>query len=190
MRDLRSKLKRKRLMLTRDQIRNASSRITNLLWGMPELGRSRRLAVYMAINGEPDCDSLTQDAWLRKYAVFAPVLRGRRLKFAPLKQDSRLQVNRFGIFEPESTPQQLLRPNDLDVVIVPLLAFDSHGNRLGMGAGYYDRSFSFLKARNKWLHPKLIGVAYDFQRVRRIDVQPWDVPLNVVVTESKVYRFR
>lgn len=190
MRDLRSKLKEKRLMLNQDEIRDASSKITNLLWGMPELSRSRRLAVYMAVNGEIDCNWLTQDAWLRKYAVFAPVLRGRRLKFAPLKQDSRLQANRYGIFEPECTPQQLVRPNDLDVVIVPLLAFDSHGNRLGMGAGYYDRSFSFLRARNKWFHPKLIGVAYEFQRVRRIKLQPWDVPLNVVVTELKVYRFR
>ena len=47
-----------------------------------------------------------------------------------------------------------------------------------------------LVARNKWFHPKLIGVAYEFQRVRRIKLQPWDVPLNVVVTELKVDRFR
>jgi 5-formyltetrahydrofolate cyclo-ligase len=190
MRDLRSKLKRQRLMLTLDQICDVSSRITNLVWRLPELSRSRRLAVYMATNGEIDCDWLTEDAWLRKCSVFAPVLRGRRLKFAPLKPDSRLLVNRFGIAEPECTPQQLIRPRDLDVVIVPLLAFDSHGNRLGMGAGYYDRSFSFIRGRKKWFHPKLIGVAHEFQHVRRIQVQPWDVPLNVVVTESKVYRFR
>ena len=190
MRNLRSKLKRQRLMLTQDQIRHVSSRINNLVWGLPELSRRRRLAVYMAINGEIDCDELTENSWLRNCSVFAPVLRGRQMKFAPLNRDSRLLVNRFGIAEPECTPQQLIRPCDLDIVIVPLLAFDSRGNRLGMGAGYYDRSFSFLRARRKWFHPKLIGVAYEFQRVQRIKLKPWDVPLNVVVTESKVYRFR
>lgn len=177
-------------MLTEDQINHVSSRVNNLVWGLPELSRRRRLAIYMAINGEIDCGGLTEDAWLRNCSVFTPVLRGRQMKFAPLNQDSRLLVNRFGIAEPECTPKQLIRPCDLDVVIVPLLAFDSSGNRLGMGEGYYDRSFTFLRARKKWLHPKLIGVAYEFQRVKRIEPKPWDVPLNAVVTEFKVYRFR
>jgi 5-formyltetrahydrofolate cyclo-ligase len=190
MRDLRSRMKKRRLALTPAQVREASLEIAANAWQLPELGRCRRIAIYMAFRGEVDCQWLTNDAWLRKRAVFAPVLRDQTLVFAPLYPDSKLIENRFHILEPVCPPHRLVRPRDIDVVVVPLLAFDAMGNRLGMGTGYYDRSFGFLIARKKWLRPKLIGVAYSFQRVRRLRPDPWDVPLNTVVTESKAYRFR
>ena len=66
-------------------------------------------------------------------------------------------------------------------------AFDASGERLGMGAGFYDRHFSFLKHRSAWRRPRLLGLAYEFQRTSGIDVRPWDVPLWGVVTELGVY---
>src|SRR5690606_24554150 len=71
----------------------------------------------------------------------------------------------------------------LDVIFVPLVAFDSRGTRLGMGAGYYDRALAFRLLRKHWRGPKPIGLAYDYQRLPRIEPAPHDVPLDAVVTE-------
>ena len=78
---------------------------------------------------------------------------------------------------------------DLDIVFTPLVAFDTAGNRVGMGAGFYDRSFAFRKHRRNWRRPLLIGVAYDFQRVPHIPARTWDVPVDLVVTDKKTYAF-
>ena len=75
----------------------------------------------------------------------------------------------------------------LDVVIAPLVAFDESLNRLGMGGGYYDRTFAFRKRARVLRRPVLIGVAYSFQRVDRLQPENWDVPLDVVITEKESY---
>jgi 5-formyltetrahydrofolate cyclo-ligase len=68
-------------------------------------------------------------------------------------------------------------------VLAPLVAFDRSGNRLGMGGGYYDRSFAYLRHRVHWRRPRLIGYAYGFQEVQALERAHWDVPLSGVVTE-------
>ncbi|MDH4134940.1 MAG: 5-formyltetrahydrofolate cyclo-ligase, partial [Gammaproteobacteria bacterium] len=75
-------------------------------------------------------------------------------------------------------------------VLMPLVAFDLHGNRLGMGGGFYDKSLAFLGTRTRWLKPHLIGLAHDFQRVEKIEPCPWDVPLQGVATDQNLYHFR
>ncbi len=77
-----------------------------------------------------------------------------------------------------------LSARDLDLVFVPLVGFDATGMRLGMGAGYYDRAFAFLRQRRHWRHPRLIGLAYSFQQVPHIEGAPHDVRLNCVITEK------
>lgn len=94
-----------------------------------------------------------------------------------------LRRNRFGIPEPLSLLKQQ-RSSDLDLVLLPLVGFDKRCNRLGMGAGFYDRALAKLHCRG----PFCIGVAYDFQRVEELPVDPWDVPLQAVVTERRIYR--
>ena len=69
---------------------------------------------------------------------------------------------------------------------MPLVAFDEQGNRVGMGGGYYDRTLGFLRSRQQWVRPKLVGVGYDFQEVERIDSESWDVPLTYICTESGI----
>jgi 5-formyltetrahydrofolate cyclo-ligase len=75
----------------------------------------------------------------------------------------------------------------LDLVLMPLVGFDADGNRLGMGAGFYDRKFAFLRHRRAWRRPLLLGIAFDAQRVERFDAALHDVPLWGVVTERAVY---
>ena len=73
---------------------------------------------------------------------------------------------------------------------MPLVAFDAQGNRLGMGGGFYDASLAYLRTRRAFRKPKLIGVAYDFQHVATLPNELWDVPLDAVLTDRKLYRFR
>jgi 5-formyltetrahydrofolate cyclo-ligase len=78
----------------------------------------------------------------------------------------------------------------LDLVLTPLVAFDAQGHRLGMGGGFYDRSFAYLLRHSRWLRPRLIGLAYDFQRQTRLPHQPWDVPLHAIATDHRLYLSR
>jgi 5-formyltetrahydrofolate cyclo-ligase len=75
----------------------------------------------------------------------------------------------------------------LDLVLVPLVGFDARGNRLGMGGGFYDRHFSFLRNRRAWRRPLLIGIAFDVQRVPQLRDSAHDVPLWGIVTERGIY---
>ena len=130
------------------------------------------------------------EAWRRGIRVFLPVLDGQRLRFAGLEPDTPEILNRFQIPEPDRPRNQFLNPWELDLAVVPLVAFDDLGNRQGMGAGFYDRSFSYLQARNRWLRPFLAGAAYEFQRQTQLQANPWDIPLHAVVTETGITRFR
>lgn len=75
----------------------------------------------------------------------------------------------------------------MDVVVVPLVAFDVHCHRVGMGGGYFDTTFSFLSQAALWRKPRLVGVAFDCQRVGAIIPNAWDIPLDAVVTERAIY---
>ena len=79
-------------------------------------------------------------------------------------------------------------PQHLDAIFMPLVGFDSRGWRLGSGAGFYDRSLQFLRSRSRWHRPKLIGIAYEVQRVDELIPNEWDVPMNAVITEKHLYR--
>ena len=74
-------------------------------------------------------------------------------------------------------------------MLFPLVGFDENGGRLGMGGGFYDRTFAFSRIR-PGMAPKLIGLAHDFQKVRELPIEPWDVPLHGVVTDKRRYRFK
>ena len=91
--------------------------------------------------------------------------------------------NKYGIREPESPT--LVDANCLDVVLMPLVGFDRTGNRIGMGGGFYDRTFQFLSGRKK-TKPLLIGLAYSIQEVANIPNRPWDIPLNFIATENEI----
>jgi 5-formyltetrahydrofolate cyclo-ligase len=85
--------------------------------------------------------------------------------------------------------QKLIDPDQLDLVIVPLVAFDKSGNRLGKGGGYFDRTFEFLNEAPRPKKPFLCGIAYALQALPSIEPEPWDVKLNAVITEEKIHYF-
>ena len=186
---LRASTKAKRNQLPAETIVNASLEISSQLWRLPLLSRARRIAAYYAIGAEVDCQFAVNSAWERGRDVFLPVLHGQQLMFAIYSPNSEFLPNKYGIPEPIYLKGHLIHPRKIDVVLAPLVAFDTNGNRIGMGGGYYDRSFRFMRDRKQWTRPHLIGLAYEFQKVPQIKACSWDVPLQKVVTENRIYTF-
>lgn len=110
-----------------------------------------------------------------------------RLWFSEYRSGDRLIHNRYGIIEPDIRRRKPVAAWGLDLVLVPLVAFDKTGNRIGMGGGFYDRTFAYLISGNTWYKPKLIGVAHELQQLNSIQPNPWDVPLDGIVTERCLY---
>ncbi|HKL62651.1 MAG TPA: 5-formyltetrahydrofolate cyclo-ligase, partial [Woeseiaceae bacterium] len=124
-----------------------------------------RVGLYFAATAEVDIRHLFAAAFATGRAVFVPVVGEKgRMRFVRLARNATLRRNRYGIWEPASVPAAI-PARELDLVATPLVAFDDAGNRIGMGAGYYDRCFSFLRHRTQWQHPKLVGAAFSCQRV-------------------------
>ena len=187
MHELRQQIKSQRNNLDNESRQLAALEIADHISKLRVLKRAKCIAVYNAIRGEVDCGPIINKPILRKKHFFLPVLEKNHLKFAPLRNDTNWSTNRFGVLEPVYSTGAIVTALKLDVVIVPLVAFDQQCNRIGMGGGFYDRTFAFKKYRQKWHKPLLIGIAYDFQHVQQLQPELWDVPLDCVVTEKECY---
>ncbi len=190
--DLRRRLRQARRDLDPRQRLAFEQRLAERLARHPLFRNARTLAAYLPVDGEVDPAPLVQRAWSLGKAVYLPVLvpfTENRLWFTRYEPDTVLVYNRFGIPEPEKAHRQRIAATALDLVLAPLVGFDSQGHRLGMGGGFYDRTFAFLRTRRCWDKPRLLGLAYECQHVKRLQKQPWDVPLHGVVTEKALYLF-
>lgn len=153
--------------------------------------KAHQIALYLPVGGEIDLHDLIESGWSDRKQLYLPVLApfgANRLWFAPYTPDTRLAPNRFGILEPDVHPKAWHHPRQLDLVLTPLVGFDLAGRRLGMGGGYYDRSFAFRRGASRG-HPRLLGAAHSVQQVEALAPQPWDVPLDGVVTEFAFHIF-
>jgi 5-formyltetrahydrofolate cyclo-ligase len=151
--------------------------------------RGARVALYLPMPGEVDLRPCLDTALRWGTLVYVPRIlsrRNRRMVFAPWAPAARARKNFFGIAEPLSAAGARSVVG-IDVVILPVVGFDRRGNRLGMGAGYYDRALSRRRdVMRPWRRPRLVGVAFACQELPAIPVSPWDVPLDLVVTERGV----
>jgi 5-formyltetrahydrofolate cyclo-ligase len=153
---------------------------------------SRRIACYLANDGEIDPDPIIHTAWSLRKNVYLPVLSPfqKKLYFAPYTQGMPMQLNRFDIWEPASKPAYWVTAWQLDLMLLPLVAFDESGNRVGMGGGFYDRSLAYRRSRTHALKPKLIGLAHELQHERALTANSWDIPLDMIATEERVIHVR
>lgn len=174
-----------RRALGEDERLAADARILAHIRSAPIFRAARRVAMFFAFDGEPDLSPLLRLVGRREF--FAPVITPDQMAFAAIRPGMRLVPNFYGIPEPERP--ELIDPRALDLVLTPLVAFDGNGNRIGVGAGYYDRCFAFLKARRHWFRPKLLGTAYALQQIDPVEPDSWDVPLWAVVTENGLQNF-
>lgn len=187
---LRRELRTRRARLSADEQQLAAERLAARLAGTRWFQRSTRIACYLSNDGEIDTGPVIERILRAGKHCYLPVLsriHHDRLWFAEYRPGMRLRPNRFGIPQPVVPARELVRAGSLDLVLVPLVAFDTGGHRLGMGGGYYDRSLAFLLTRRHWRRPHPVGLGYDFQRVESLPADPWDVPLVGVVTDRQVY---
>jgi 5-formyltetrahydrofolate cyclo-ligase len=186
---IRESYKAQRNALSPADVAEASIDISRRLWKLPILSRARRIACYFPVGREVDCRYFINSAWERGRTILLPVLSDLELKFSTYDADTAFLRNQHQIPEPNVKKSQLVKPQEIDAVLAPLVAFDATGNRIGMGGGYYDRSFRFMRSRTAWHRPTLIGLAYEFQKAPNIKAYSWDIPLQFVVTENNFYRF-
>ena len=188
--DLRFAMRKTRANLSADQQEEAAEQCAQRARTLPALQRTRCIAAYMAHRGEMSCEPIIDWALGRGVNVLLPVVVGRHMRFAPFRPGEALAPNRWGILEPEWRPARWVSARRPNVVLMPLVAFDSGGNRLGQGGGYYDRAFAFRNAAQHSRRPLLVGLAYEFQRVGQLHAKPTDVPLDAAITETRIHEFR
>lgn len=186
---LRRDKRDRRRSLTADEQHQHAHQLAHLLLHHPRFLSCRRIACYLSNDGEIDPLSIIRQSWAMAKQVYLPVLSPltNRLLFAPVELKSMMRENKFGILEPACKPRHWLKPRQIDLMLLPLVAFDETGNRLGMGGGFYDRSLAHLKLRQHARKPYLIGLAHECQKTEKISAQSWDIPLDVIVTEKRIY---
>lgn len=192
--DIRQRIRQQRRELSFEQQQQATSALTTHLTRSTLFQNSQKIAFYLPNEGEMDITPLVTISWNSNKKCFLPVLglrNSRKMWFAPYTAETSLISNRFGIPEPQhKQSDRLFKAQSLDLIFMPLVAYDDHGNRLGMGGGFYDRTLQFLLHRYKWKKPRLIGTAYAFQNVSQLEKQAWDVPLDGIATENGLKLFR
>ena len=183
MKKLRASAKAARRSMSSEEHLRASRRIADRFLNSRYFLASDSIACFISMWDEVDTSAIIERAWRAGKRIFLPVLSAHgRMSFHETIPETELALNRFGLWQPVAG-----RPIDvskLDVVVTPLVAFDNQRNRIGMGSGFYDRNFAFLHGRRHWLRPKLIGIAFECQRVNEIARNPWDIPVFRVFTEA------
>ncbi len=169
--------------MSRTERDEASARICARVVRLPEFLAARTVGCYIATPVEVDTRQIIERAWRAKKRIFAPVIDFKgQMGFREVRRDTCMERNSLGLLEPvDGMP---IAPAELDIVVTPVVAFDDQRHRIGMGGGYFDRTFAYLANRQGWLRPKLIGIAFACQRVEKIEPNPWDIPLYRVVTDS------
>lgn len=186
---LRRQIRAQRRALSPLQRRLYANQLARTLCRQPIFWRARRIAVYLPNDGEMDLGPVIRRSLAMGKHCYLPVI-GRighnRLWFAEYTPGQKLKPNIFGIPEPANGKWRGRSALGLDLILMPLVGFDAQGNRLGMGGGYYDRTLAYQKYRRFWRRPRLLGVAYEFQRVEALASEEWDVPMHGVITESRL----
>jgi 5-formyltetrahydrofolate cyclo-ligase len=186
---MRRQIRQIRQSLSLDVQHQASQHIVSSIIQLAVYQQAISIAAYVADEGEIDAMQVLVRAQDEK-SCYLPVLasgKERRLHFYEYSRQRELVSNRYGILEPDVTQSIEMSAEGLDIVLVPLVLFDSKCHRVGRGAGYYDRTFEF-KNKNQSVKPLLIGLAYEFQKTEALQPEPWDIPLDWVVTEKAVYQ--
>ncbi|MEE9445228.1 MAG: 5-formyltetrahydrofolate cyclo-ligase [Cocleimonas sp.] len=185
---LRKQIRSKRADLSQLNLQQKSAKIISQVSQSLPFKNAQKIAFYYAVQGEADPGKLTLENTNEDKVFYLPVLsqiKEQGLLFAPTHPASKYKNNKFSIPEPICNSTDLVTGNALDLVIMPLLGFDKQGNRLGMGGGFYDRTFSFKQSKES--KPILMGFAFDFQEVDKLKAEEWDIPMDFIATESVLF---
>ncbi len=186
--ELRRACRAARRRIPANEQRRAAEQVARLLRAWPRASGARRVGGYWPEDGELEPWPVHRDTWLAGGQVYLPCLDpfgSRRLRFRQLQPDIPLAPNRYGIPEPPpAAPAAALW--SLDLLLVPLVAFDPQGHRLGMGGGFYDATLQPLRRVPAMHRPVLVGLAHPCQEVAALPATASDVALDWIVTPTGI----
>lgn len=170
----------RRHRLTPKDIAQASHQIIQHIQALESYQKSQHIGWYYPVQGEVDLSALWQQALITAKSCYCPVVQAdKTLLFLPFTTKTTWRTNRYGIAEP-AVPLTEEKPiHQLDLIFLPVVAFDLSLSRLGSGGGYYDKTLAEF-------HPYLIGVAYEWQKQASIPTEPWDIKLDMVITDASI----
>ena len=185
---IRTQIRRQRQALSPQQQQQAAQQVAERALSLPLLAQARNVALFLSFDGELDTRPLISRLWQRGQQVYLPVLHPfstGQLLFIRYLPDTPLTPNRYGIPEPSLNLTELAPLDTLDIILVPLVAFDARGQRLGMGGGFYDRTLQH------WQQHGVLpaGLAHCCQQVPALPTEQWDIPLPVIITPEKVWQW-
>ena len=187
---LRRLLRKARRALNRAEQRRAAQGLYRQLAQNPLFRRARHVSLYLPMDGEIDPRLLLREAQRRGKKTYLPVLSAwprTKMVFQRVRMGERFRPNRFRIPEPRIDARKQRKIWALDLILMPLVGFDDQGGRLGMGGGFYDRSLAYQARRKAWQKPVLLGLAHECQKVEKLAVASWDVPLQGTVSDKRWY---
>lgn len=171
--DIRRHIRARKTLLSDEEKISAAEQVFSLLEKTAEFMLADRILMYHSLPDELSTHSFIKK-WCDRKHFYLPRVNGVNLEILPY-DESRLSLGSFHIEEP--TGNDTSSVNDMELIVVPAVAYDRKGNRVGRGKGYYDRLLSGSRARK-------VGVGYDFQLVDEIDADPHDVRVDVVITQN------
>ena len=180
---LRQQLRDRRRKLSEQQQQQAAKSLADTILASKLLQQQQDIALYLANDGEIDPAPLLSILCGQGRRCYLPVIQpDKTLRFAIYQPGDELKTNHFGIPEPITADQR--EPQSMDLVFMPLVGFDRKGGRLGMGGGFYDRSFNVAKLPLK--QPQLVGLAHQCQQVESLVLNSWDIPLSLIATDEEI----
>jgi 5-formyltetrahydrofolate cyclo-ligase len=174
---VRKDILRKRDSLSKEEILEKSQRIKNILFSQKEYKQAKLIMFYLTFKSEVDTSLMIKDTFSLGKKVAVPIIEDKTIIPVELKEKTPLIRGKYGILEPKHKEE--INPDDIDLVIVPGVAFDIEGRRLGYGGGYYDR---FLSSLNKSF---TIGLCFELQLVHRLPQQAHDIKVKEIITENR-----
>jgi 5-formyltetrahydrofolate cyclo-ligase len=175
---LRKEIIYKRKKLSKEENRKKSKKIKEILFGLPEFKNAKTVFFYISYNGEVFTHDMIRESFLRKN-VIVPIsnIKDETLILSQLKSWDELTVGTYRILEPRIEKIRRIEPSEIDLIIVPGVAFDKSGNRLGHGKGYYDKLLQNTNA-------KTVGLAFEFQIVNEVPTESHDKAIDILITEK------
>jgi 5-formyltetrahydrofolate cyclo-ligase len=182
---LRHRLRGIRNALNTAQQELARQHLEHIICHSHYFKNAQHIALYLAHDGEIDPHYVLTQAVAAGKNCYLPVLTPEgKLWFSLYQPGDALHLNHLGIHEPKQNSRK--PAEQLDLVLMPLVGFDRQGGRLGMGGGYYDKTFAFIKQTGSGNKPKLLGLAHTNQEVEKLELASWDIPLSAVATDKEL----
>ena len=185
---IRTHVRHLRRGLSAEQQTLAANSVAERALNVASIDRAQHIALFLSVDGELNTRPLIARLWQQHKQVYLPVLHpfsAGNLLFIRYTPETLLTPNRLRIPEPLLDVRQIIPLDQLDVMFVPLVAFDKQGQRLGMGGGFYDRTLQHWRS-HRFLP---IGLAHDCQQVDTLPTESWDIPLPAMLTPSRLWQW-